>query len=101
GSEHATAARNLGTFIERLSREIGRIPEDGAGMSAINDMGRAGLLALLEEADAQLLPDARERIADELLARWPYRGLDHLLAEVPGARALRRLKSRLSFGLVV
>ena len=30
--------------------------------------------------------DARDGVADELLARWPYRGLDHLVAQVP-ARA--------------
>ena len=32
--------------------------------------------------------DARDDVADAFFARWPYRSLDHLLAEVPGgARA--------------
>ena len=44
---------------------------------------------------------AREGVAADMLARWPYRSLDHLVAQVPGARALRRLKSRIAFGRVV
>ena len=49
----------------------------------------------------EVAPASRDGIADELLARWPYRGLDHLVAQVPRARGLRRVKSRLSFGRVV
>ena len=45
------------------------------------------------ERPGRIPPASRDGVADEALARWPYRSLDHLLAAVPGARGLRRLKS--------
>ncbi len=100
-SSEAASARALRAFVDRLSREIGRVPDGKPGAARINDLGRADLIALLAEAQAPA--DSREDVADAFFARWPYRSLDHLLAEVPGARALRRLKRqrRIDFGRVV
>jgi SAM-dependent MidA family methyltransferase len=98
-SSEARSARTLKAFLERLSREIGREPEYEPGALRINELGQAGLLALLEAAKVPAL--AREAMAAELFAHWPYRSLDQLLARVPSARGLRRMKSRLSFGRVV
>jgi len=98
-SEAAHAARTLRTFVERLSRENGRILEEELGSIRINDLGRDALVALL--AEAGVAADTRAELAEALLARWPYRNLDHLLAEVPAARGLRRLKSRIAFGRVL
>jgi len=95
----ARSARTLKAFLERLSREIGRTPAPEPGARSINELGREDLLALLDEARTPR--EAREAIADELLGHWPYRSLDTLLAQVPSARGLRRMKSRLSFGRVV
>ena len=67
----------------------------------INDLGRDGLARLLGEPEVRIPPESREGVADELLARWPYRSLDHLLAAVPGARGLRKLRSGISFGRIV
>ena len=97
--ELARSARDLKSFLDRLSREIGRAPENEPGSIRINDVRRDELERLLEEAGADA--DARARVAGQILAHWPYRSLEHLLARVPGARGLRRLKSRLSFGRVV
>ena len=101
GSSEAASARALRAFVDRLSREIGRVPDGKPGVARINDLRRADLIALLAEAQAPA--DTREDIADAFFARWPYRSLDHLLAEVPGARALRRVKRqrRIDFGNVV
>jgi SAM-dependent MidA family methyltransferase len=96
GSDEDRAAREIRSFLDRLSREIGRAPRgDEPGAVRINDVGRADLVQLLEAAGAA------PALADALLARWPYRSMDHLVAVVPGARALRRLKSRIVFGDVL
>ncbi|MEI9938249.1 MAG: SAM-dependent methyltransferase [Pseudomonadota bacterium] len=95
-SAEARSARSLRAFLERLGREIGRIPQQDAGALRINELGRDGLLELLEQARTPT--EAREAIASELLTHWPYRGLDQLLALVPSARGLRRMKGRISFG---
>jgi SAM-dependent MidA family methyltransferase len=95
----AAAARTLRAFVDRMGREIGRRPADEAGVARVNDLGRDELLALL--AEAGVADGARPGVAAELLGRWPFRGVDHLVAQVPGARPLRRLKSRLAFGEVV
>jgi SAM-dependent MidA family methyltransferase len=95
----AASARALRGFLDRLSREIGGAPDDDRGAARLNDLGRDDLLRLLE--DAQVAPEARDGVAGELFARWPFRGVDHLVAHVPGARGLRRVKSRLTFGCVV
>ncbi|HEX2672515.1 MAG TPA: SAM-dependent methyltransferase, partial [Polyangiaceae bacterium] len=96
-SNEARSARTLRNFLERLAREMGRMPPEEAGSLRINELGRDGLLRLLEAAPS----DEREAIADRLLAHWPYRSLDQLLALVPSARSLRRMKSRISFGRVL
>jgi SAM-dependent MidA family methyltransferase len=98
-ADDASSVRALRSFIDRLSREIGRRPDDHGGAARLNDLGRDDLLRLLE--DAQVAPESRDGVAGQLFARWPYRGLDHLVAQVPGARGLRRLKSRITFGRVV
>ena len=85
-------ARALASLVEGLSRQIGRVEIDPGAGTRINDLRRDDLLALLEEVGAP--PDRRASIAGALLAHWPYRSLDHLLARVPAARVLRR---RLSF----
>ena len=95
----AVPARSLRAFLDRLTREIGRPPDDDRNAARINDVGRDGLLHLLEEA--QVPAAARDGVADDVLARWPFRSLDHLVAQVPGARGLRRLKSRVAFGRAV
>ncbi|HYQ01285.1 MAG TPA: SAM-dependent methyltransferase [Polyangiaceae bacterium] len=96
-SNEARAARTLRTFLARLGREIGRRPAPDSDTLRINELDRDGLLRLLEGASGE----SREAIADELLEHWPYRSLDQLLAQVPSARSLRRMKSRLSFGRVL
>ncbi|HYQ25576.1 MAG TPA: SAM-dependent methyltransferase [Polyangiaceae bacterium] len=98
-SSEARSARALEAFLERIAREIGRIPQDAPELLRINELGRDALLGLLTEAGAP--SEARAGIASELLSHWPYRSLDQLLALVPGARGLRRMKSRISFGRVI
>jgi len=98
-SNDALAARTLKNFLDRLAREIGRTTEDEPGTLRINELDRDGLLALLDETRAPA--ETCEAIADELLSHWPYRNLDQLLACVPNARGLRRMKSRISFGRVL
>ena len=83
----AASVRAFRSFIDRLSREIGRPPDDDGGAARLNDLGRADLLRLLE--DAQIAPESRDGVAGELFAHWPYRSLDHLVAQVPAARGLR------------
>jgi len=95
----AASARALRTFLDRLSAEIGRVSEPETGTLAINELGREGLLGLLDEAGVP--PPAREDVADELLARWPYRNLNQLLTDVPSARVLRRSRSRIAFGRII
>ncbi len=93
--------RELRSVLDRLSREIGRLREDEPGAVRINDLGREDLVRLLETAGVPGGAAQADKLADDLLALWPYRSMDHLLAAVPGARALRRLKSRIVFGDVV
>ncbi|HEY7374472.1 MAG TPA: SAM-dependent methyltransferase [Polyangia bacterium] len=95
----AAAARALAAFVERLSREVGRAADGEPAALPLNDLGRDALAALLTEAG--VAPPARDGVVRDLLARWPYRSLDHLAARVPGAAGLRRLRSRLGFGRVV
>ena len=92
----ADSARALKSFLDRLRREIGRPPAEAPELSRLNELRRDGMLALLR--DAKVDEPVRERVAAEIFAHWPERNLDRLLALVPGARGLRRLKSRLSFG---
>jgi SAM-dependent MidA family methyltransferase len=95
-SAEAGSARTIASFLERLSREIGRrIPED-PDQIPLNELDRAGLLDLLAEVGVE--PELHHELVARILAHWPYRTLDQLLAKVPEARGLRRLKSRLWFG---
>jgi SAM-dependent MidA family methyltransferase len=98
-SHEARSARTQKAFLDRISHEIGRIPEQDPGLLRINELGRDGLLELLTEAGVPA--ETRAGIASELLSHWPYRSLDQLLGLVPGARGLRRMKSRISFGRVI
>jgi SAM-dependent MidA family methyltransferase len=101
GSDEDRTARELRGFLDRLSREIGRAPRmDGPGTLRINDLGREDLLRVLQTAGVSG-EDPGAALVEDLLARWPFRSLDHLIAAVPGARPLRRLKSRIVFGDVV
>jgi SAM-dependent MidA family methyltransferase len=97
-SPEAHSARALRLFLDRLTREIGR-RDDAMDALRINDLERDDLRELLEEARAPA--ETHESLADELLRRWPYRSLDQLLAAIPDARGLRRMKSRISFGRVL
>lgn len=97
-SSEARAARTLKSFLDRMSHEIGRVPVEAAGELRINELGREGLTRLMQESGTPA--EACAGVAAELLAHWPYRSLDQLLASVPSARSLRRMKSRLSFGRV-
>jgi SAM-dependent MidA family methyltransferase len=99
GAEDADSAHELQILLDRLSLEIGRVPDDEPGTVRVNDLGRVELVRLLEEAG---IPAAsRDQVADEALVHWPHRSMDHLVAKVPGAAGLRKLESRLSFGRVV
>jgi SAM-dependent MidA family methyltransferase len=93
------STQRLKTFLDRLTREIGRPPVDASALVALNDLDREGLLSLL--AEAQVDASLRDTVAEELFAHWPHKNLDQLLARVPAARGLRRFKSRLSFGRVL
>jgi SAM-dependent MidA family methyltransferase len=99
GSTAVDAARQLKSFLARLSREIGRLPEEDPALFRVNDGGGEELAALLAEANVE--PGIVADVAREIFAAWPFRNLDQLLARVPRARNLRRLKSRLSFGHAV
>jgi SAM-dependent MidA family methyltransferase len=99
-ANEANSARALRSFLDRLTREIGRRTEDDSDrLVRINDVGSDGLERLL--AEAQLPPEPRAALAERIFSHWPYRSLDHLLGKVPAVRALRRLKSRIAFGQVV
>ncbi|HET9930417.1 MAG TPA: SAM-dependent methyltransferase, partial [Polyangiaceae bacterium] len=91
----ADSARLLKTFIERLGREVGRLPEDPTAIY-FNDLDGEGLRGLLDEA--RIDEAGRERIVPQVFEHWPWRALDSLLGRVPEARGLRRFKSRLTFG---
>lgn len=99
GSSDAESARALRSFLDRLAREIGRTAEDTPDALRINDLGRAELEGAFHAAEVPV--EARDALAERLFLHWPYRNLDQLLARVPEARPLRRLKSRLSFGQAV
>ncbi|HTQ03619.1 MAG TPA: SAM-dependent methyltransferase [Polyangiaceae bacterium] len=92
----ADSARALRSFLERLSREIGRLPEDEPDSIRPNDLDGEGMRRLL--ADARVDATSLDAVMDETFAHWPFRSLDPWLARVPRARGLRRLKSRLVFG---
>ena len=67
-ADAAASARALRGFVDRLQREIGRpfhMADDEAGAARVNDLGRADLLRLLD--DAQI--PARDAVADDVLAR--------------------------------
>jgi SAM-dependent MidA family methyltransferase len=96
GSPAAESARTLRSFLERLSREIGRLPDEDPSLQRPNDLGMLGMSRLLAEANVDA--GSRDAVAAEIFGQWPYRSLDQLLARVPRARGLRRLKSRLAFG---
>lgn len=95
----ADSARALRSFLERLSREIGRTPDDEPASLRPNDLDGDGMRRLL--AEAQLDAAALDAAVEETFAHWPYRTLDAWLARVPRARGLRRLKSRLTFGTAI
>ncbi len=95
-SDTAESARALRTLLERLSRELGRVPEEEPGAIYPNDLDGEGMRRLLTEA--QVDADSLAALSAATFSHWPYRGLDPWLARVPGARGLRRLKSRLTFG---
>jgi len=99
GQTPGGSATTLRAFVERLKHETGRVPDDGAGVFRINDLDREGLRRLLEAAE--IPRDRGEKISHDLLDRWPYRNLGHLLASVPAAKALRKIERRISFGHVV
>jgi SAM-dependent MidA family methyltransferase len=99
GASDAASARALRHFLERLVRDIGRGAEDEPEKFRLNDAGLEAVERLLEEA--RVPAETRAAVTEALFSHWPYRGLDQLLARVPEARGLRRMKSRLTFGQVV
>ena len=81
--QRAASARALRGFLDRLAREIGARPRGRARYARASTMlGRGPARACSTEAQAPA--DARDELADDVLARWPYRSMDHLLAR--GAR---------------
>jgi len=98
-SKAAESARTLRALLERLSRELGRLPEDEPGVIHANDLDGAGMRRLLGEA--QVDAGSLDAVLAETFEHWPHRGLDPWLARVPRARGLRRFKSRLAFGPAV
>ena len=99
GSASVESARTLKSFLDRLSREIGQGNDLDPNVLAVNDLGHDELVTLLADAGAEA--STRERVAEDFFAQWPYRNLDQLVARVPGARGLRRLKGRLAFGRII
>jgi len=98
-SSDASSARALRSFLDGLTRDICRAPEDDPNLVRINDAGLETVEQLL--AEAQVPPEARGELTDRIFAHWPYKSLDHLLGRVPDARGLSRLKSRIDFGQCV
>ncbi len=97
--DEKASVRALSAFLKRLTQEVGRTQDDQPGVIRINDLGLDELLALLEQAEVN--EDARDEVASEIFLHWPHRTLDQLIARVPGARALRRMKSRIFFGTAI
>jgi SAM-dependent MidA family methyltransferase len=95
-SKTAESARALRGVLERLSRELGRLPEAEPDVLHPNELDGVAMRRLL--AEAQVEPGALDAVLAETFAHWPYRGLDAWLARVPRARGLRRFKRRLAFG---
>jgi SAM-dependent MidA family methyltransferase len=91
-SDVQASARALASLVEGLSRQIGQVEIARDPSTRINDLRRDDLIVALEQVGVPA--DKRASIASDVLARWPYRTLDHLLARVPAARPLRR---RLAF----
>lgn len=99
GSSDASSARALRSFLDGLAREVGRPTADEPGMLRLNDVGRDDIERWL--GDVQVPLESQGAVAERIFSHWPYRSLDQLLALVPEARGLRRLKSRLTFGQIV
>ena len=93
----SSAARDMQTLLERLSGEIGATAPHAPEQLRVNDLDRHGLVSLLENAGCPL--EARDSVAGRLLAHWPYRSIEHLLAKVPEAHHLQKLP--IVFGRVV
>jgi SAM-dependent MidA family methyltransferase len=95
----ADSARTLRGFLDRLSRELGRVPDENPALYRLNDLDGAGAVCVL--AEAGVAAEAVDEVAADMFAVWPHRQLDQLIASVPRARGLKRLKSRLSFGTLL
>lgn len=95
----ASSARAVKAFVAGLSQAIGHTPHEEPGTVRLNDLGREALSVAVR--DVGLSASEEARVSADLFEQWPYRSWDHLLARAPSARALKRLKSRFSFGPVV
>lgn len=93
------SAKGIRTFLDKLSREIGRLPTSQSFSTNLNDLDATGLSALLGELG---VPSAqRDDLCSALFTHWPFRDLDHLLQAVPQARELNHHRRGLTFGQVV
>jgi SAM-dependent MidA family methyltransferase len=95
----ASSARAMKAFLSGLSGKIGVVPAAEQDVPRLNDLDHDAVLRALSEVGTT--GEDAESAARALFASWPYRSWDHLMARAPAARALRRLKSRLSIGQIV
>lgn len=88
-------ASALAEFWTKCAAGVGRF----SASANWNDLTLTELRALLESAGE---PVSRAPvIAESIIKRWPFRSFDHLLAEVPTARKLRKLRGKSGFGSVM
>ncbi|HEU5077003.1 MAG TPA: SAM-dependent methyltransferase, partial [Polyangiaceae bacterium] len=97
-SAATASAKVMRELVERLACEIGCVPA-ARNEIRVNDQSPDELITLL--AEARIPRAAQAAVLESILTHWPYKNLEHLLARVPSAGRLRRMKSRLAFGHVV
>ncbi len=94
----ARSAERVRSFIDRLSREIGRSFDD-CHTATLNDLDEGELSRMLERAGEPA--ESRRRVARDVLEGWPYRSMEDLLARAPSAHRLSQLQKSVGFGHVV
>ena len=86
----ARSAQEMAALLDRLSSELGRVSSESSRPEMrVNDLDLHGLVELLDDGSSPRV--ARQEIAAQLLAHWPFRSMEHLLARVPRATALGKL----------
>lgn len=98
-AEKLALAREIKALLSGLKGAIGKPTAAPLGAFNLNEATETEIEGQL----SRLALDApgRSSLKEKLLARWPYRDLEHLVALVPEAQALVKASADLAFGHVV